>query len=647
MIDDNVQQPEAPTVTIEPEPEEPEDEFERADEEHRRAVNAMLHPTEILGWQVEYLNGEINSMFSDSNFDLAVKAKSMLETLGVQYIVVSTGVKKENKTIYIRREGKYIRADASGLELYIIQVFVALRQQIESRIENITNQIEREHTDKEARKLIKEDTFLVGLRKKKMWCETALNETARRHIEGTLCTMAMIDEKEAGLDTDLTKKPLLNGVYDLIKHKIVPYGSEHRYTRVMSINYDNKALCPMFEAHIKYVLPDEATREFFLETVASALLMSRRQELIFILQGFTAENGKSELMRMITTAFGEYGTFMDSYALTETRAKNATQPELAKAIGAALVVIDEPAKDMMSSSIWKNIANYATIVFRDLYESSKSSRWTATPYILTNKSLQIDTKDAGNARRPCVIPFKQQITQAMKDADVRTAEYLTMRYGEYVGKVEAAGIFNYLMIRLKRFQERGYKLPEFPSEVKDATQGLIFKHNDVARFVFEKCTTDAIKVDGVPMKPWVIKKDFNKAFVNYCIDELEYTEKYIMKPDSIQEVMESLGFPYKMLNEKRTGNHTVRVYDGIRLKASPKEITTLNAGDGKALNRDIVDYVHDHSRGLNEDHGVPVIDVVAVLHENYNYESDAILARIKALHDIGELKVEDGKIRLI
>lgn len=465
-------------------------------------------------------------------------------------IVVSEGSRKTDQRLYLWDGKRYREAGASGLETEIIKSVTLIKDRLFEDLMAITG------SDKEAEKA------RGTIRDKMKSISSFLNTQKRRSLEATIRTLKMIECKEAGLDADHTKVNLQNGVYDLVEHRLIDHDPSQRFTRCAPFAYDQQAQAPKFKAHLEYVLPDPETRKYLLEVFASSLLRSRREEHIFFLWGRTAGNGKSELVRMLITAMGEYATWMDPHTFTTKRAANATQPEMLMALGKALAGVDEPAKDDMDSSAIKNTANYADMVLRNLYQASKTERWTATCVMLCNTLPPMDGKDAGTARRPVVIPFNKQITTDMKAEDKRPAEYATMKYGEYVGTVEAAGIFNMLVDALKEHQARGCLLPPMSPEMREATTEYIYRNNTVARYVKERCLSDPKEV----IKASLLHEDFK----TYCMNVFGHDPKHIMIPANIRDAMEALGFEYRVVCDNRTDRHSEKCYIGLRLNAMRK-----------------------------------------------------------------------------
>lgn len=488
----------------------------------------------------------------------AAAAFNMVNNTIQTALCTSEGPRKTDQRLYLWDGRRYREAGAAGLEPQIIECVSLFTARYREQLMAITGSDKESEKDRDR------------LRNKIKMISSFLNTQRRRNVEQTIRTLKMQDARDIGLDADHTKINLQNGVYDLINHKLIDHDPSQRFTRVTSFKYDPEALAPMFKAHLEYVLPDPATRDYFLEVIASSLLRSRREELVFFLWGRTAGNGKSELMRMIITALGEYATWLDPHTFTNKRAANSTQPETLMAIGKAIAAVDEPSKDDMDTSAFKNTANYADVVLRGLYQASKIERWTATSIMLCNTLPPLDSKDAGAARRPVVIPFTKQITEDMKKEDKRPAGSETMRYGEYVGKAEADGIFKILVEALKRHKARNCLLPKMSGEMIEATNEYVYKSNHVARYVAERFTKDAGAV--------VNAAEFHEDFKKYCIDELGHDSKKIMLPASIKDAMAALGFEYKQVCDKRTHRDNERCYIGIRSTEPAnlrKDITTF------------------------------------------------------------------------
>lgn len=487
----------------------------------------------------------INTLSSYDDLSVSVAIITVNPTIRTA-LVVSLGQRKAEQQLYLWDGKRYKEAGAAGMEREIMDSITVMAGRLQERVDANTGTDDASERERKA------------LKRKIVELSRCQNTQRRRSIESTVRTLKMSDSEDVRLDADRSKVNMQNGVYDLITHELIEHDPSQRFTRVLPFEYHPGARAPKFMAHLEYVLPDPETRQYLLEVLASSLLRSRREELVFFLWGLTAGNGKSELMRMVITALGEYATWLDPHTFTSRRASNATQPEMIMALGKALAAVDEPSKDGLDASSIKNLANYADMVLRGLYQASRTERWTATCIMLCNTLPPIDAKDAGIARRPVVIPFKRQITLDMKTRDQRLPEYATMKYGEYVGKTEAAGVFNILIMALKEHQQRGCLLPPMSSEMREATDEYIYQNNAVARFVaqsYERSDSGVVNA-----------KDFHDAFKTYCMNVLGYDAKYIMLPNSIGEAMKALGYEYKVVKNKSTGDKSVRCYVGLTVK---------------------------------------------------------------------------------
>lgn len=459
--------------------------------------------------------------------------------------VYSTGPKKTQYDAYTWRDDHYQKFGAAGIESEIMAAISQIKSDLSIELSEYVGMSKEDDADRDR------------IRSKIKAVSGFLNTTKRRSLEATIMTLHMEPPGAPKMDSN---RGILGGqkwVYDLYAHTLLEPTPEMLVSKQCSCEFSANAEAPKFKENLEYLIPDPDTREYFLQAVASALLRGRREELIFFLWGPTANNGKSELISAIITALGDYATWMDTKTFTSKRAQNSTQPELLMGLGKCIAVIDEPAKDDMDDSTFKNAANFSSIVARGLYENSEARRWTATVFMLCNQLPTIDMKDAGVARRPVVIPFYQTITEQMKENDRRPTGKEIDKYGMFIGEMEAAGIMNILFEALKRYQANNYRLPPKSFEMTQATNEYIYQNNMVARFVSEAYERDHIG--------HINAKCFHDAFRTYCNRIKDFDYQYIMKAEKIVIAMQALGFRY---DTKKIDGKTERVYLGIRLKTS-------------------------------------------------------------------------------
>jgi putative DNA primase/helicase len=108
------------------------------------------------------------------------------------------------------------------------------------------------------------------------------------------------------LDADLELLNLENCTLDLRTGNIREQQSGDLITRQLPVSFDTRASCPLFEAHLKLVLPDDAVRDYFQEMIAYHFSGSTGEQCIHILHG-SGENGKSTTVDLFRKLAGDYG----------------------------------------------------------------------------------------------------------------------------------------------------------------------------------------------------------------------------------------------------------------------------------------------------------------------------------------------------
>lgn len=374
-------------------------------------------------------------------------------------------------------------------------------------------------------------------------------------------------KRNVEFDSDFRYLPMNNGVYDLLNHELVDHSPNFYTTKYMPVDFDESAEAPEFWALVCHMFPDEKTRDFFMELIASSLMRKRHDETVFFLWGVTAHNGKTTLMSAILETMGSsmtgFGWWLDPKVFSVKRTSNSTQPELYATKNKCLSVIDEPdTTSQADSSVLKNVSNTGKMSLRTLYEGCEEFRFTSTIINLCNRLPSLDLKDAGSARRICVIPIDTQITPGMKSAPRKYDRATNEKYGDYLAANEAAGIINILMKYLKQYQQRGYCLPERSERINKATENYILKNNTVKLFVQSKCLV-ALDKQGQD-RPYQDGSTFHQTYFDFCKNELN--QERSMQAGTVIEIMEALGFQYKQICDQRTNRRNIRGYDGIRLK---------------------------------------------------------------------------------
>ena len=458
-------------------------------------------------------------------------------------------------------------------------------------------------------------------------------------------------KSEAEFDQDLRYLNMQNGVYDLEMHQLIDHSPDMYMSLIMPTEYNSKAVCPEFDNALSYMFDnDQEMINFWLEVYASSLGRKRHDESIFILNGKTADNGKTAILIAMSRPFGVtesgYAVWMDTKAFATTRVRNATQPELLRAINKCTGIIDEPDKEDMDIGALKNVSNTGLMTLRQLYEPSKEKNWTATMIFLCNKLPVMDMKDAGTARRVIVIPVRAQITDDMKKAKRLYSNGEHLKFGEYLALNESSGIVNKILAAYKRFQDRGYMLPAPPLKVIEATEQYIQRYNPIKQFISEKYTTKSFPIEDTVFeylrgsRAYCNASDFNDRFVEYCREELKQDKT--MQTTSIRDAVEALGYENKTLKEARTNRKSIRAYDGIReLYPNEKPDMDKSQSEKRKLMINVLSDMGQNKERIGVlKYPVALPDLKKEIENKFLIDSKEAEAIIKELRTIGDVQTD-------
>ena len=130
-----------------------------------------------------------------------------------------------------------------------------------------------------------------------------------------------------------------NGTIDLKTGTLREHRREDLITKLAPVDYDPDAPCPLFDAFLQKVQPDEEVRSFIQRTVGYALTGSIREDALNIWHGVGA-NGKSTLLGILHRMLDDYAQVMPAETLM-TKKNEAHPTEIARLRGARLVAAIE------------------------------------------------------------------------------------------------------------------------------------------------------------------------------------------------------------------------------------------------------------------------------------------------------------------
>jgi putative DNA primase/helicase len=247
---------------------------------------------------------------------------------------------------------------------------------------------------------------------------------------------------------------------------------EDRITKIGNAAYDPHAACPLYDAFLGTVQPDDEMRDF-LDTWAgyNALGLADAQKMaLFYGEG---SNGKGVWVSTAAWILGDYAwatgieTFIDA---GKQRKGSDASPDLAALAGRRMVHANEPEdQSRFSDGLIKSLtSDEPKGGVRELLKPPFELLITFKNTVMANNMPKIGT-DHGIQRRVQVVPWSIIIPDS--EQDLRLKDKL---------KAESAGILNRMVAGALRYLAEGLLLPE---AVKEATREYQQENDLLGRFL--------------------------------------------------------------------------------------------------------------------------------------------------------------------
>ena len=306
------------------------------------------------------------------------------------------------------------------------------------------------------------------------------------------------------LDTNLDLLAFKDGVYDLRAGSFRKGRPDDMLSVCLSYNFprhdpERRQGLLTFLSQIK---PEDDEREYLVEQLSQCLSGRIKKQLVHILAGPIAGNGKSTLLSLISLAFGDYFCTMDITYLTQKSAQaNNANPIILDVKRARIVGLSEPEEGArFNGANLKALSGGDEQKGRALY-SNKMIRYHPQfrMFILCNDTPDIDGKDRGLARRIRKINFASQFTE-IKEPDLENHIYPINVDMSDMLQVWAPEL---MVLLLERFS------PDYvyscPSSIQQGSEEYMQENDPVRRFVqhyLEKDTESIVTLHDLRGLPW-------------------------------------------------------------------------------------------------------------------------------------------------
>lgn len=290
----------------------------------------------------------------------------------------------------------------------------------------------------------------------------------------------------AALDADPMKLNLLNGTLAIAVRdgedyvRFGPHDPADRITKLAPVAWDPEKTCPIYDAFLAEVQPEEHMRRFLHQWGGLSCTGDAGEQKLVFFWG-KGKNGKSTLVDAWSHLLGDYAetvpieTFLD-----QGRGRNAGQatPDLAILPGVRFLRTSEPERGAKLAEALIKLSTggeaiQARHLNRDYFKYYPQFKLTMSG----NYRPSINGTDEGIWRRVLLVPWP--VTIAKEKIDRKLGEKL---------RAEASGILNRLLDGLRDFLDNGLVTPE---AVVQATETYRTDSDPLGRFL-ATCTRQEI-----------------------------------------------------------------------------------------------------------------------------------------------------------
>ena len=302
-------------------------------------------------------------------------------------------------------------------------------------------------------------------------------------------------------NTDLSRIPLNNGLFNLETFELEPFDKSMIYTFRIPITYNAEAKCPNLEAWIREIVEDDSVN-LLQEYCGYGFEPRLPLHKTLWLHG-TGRNGKGAFMRLYLKAIGKQNR--SSLPLEQMTAK--FRFSLIRLFNKFVNVSSEPQSNYVyRTETFKKITGGDEIE-AEIKSITKTISFTsfAKMFVMGNKYPMIDDDTVGFWERMEIVKFPNDYSDSFTpDIEDRKIE---KDGGE---EIALAGFFNWCMKGLKRLKTNNYKLSASKSSV-ETRQEFQKVSNSIRAFI----------VDNIILKPsakTVAQPDLWSKYIEYCDD---------------------------------------------------------------------------------------------------------------------------------
>jgi putative DNA primase/helicase len=331
-------------------------------------------------------------------------------------------------------------------------------------------------------------------------------------------------EAENAYEDQVRYLTMQNGLYDLIKHRLIEHDADIFTTNLLPYNFDQTTDCSRWLQYLDEVfLSDKSKIRFIQEAVGYMFQKSIPQPALFFMIGDGC-NGKSVFIDVISSLCGKENVCNISLK------RLCDEKYLPELFGKLINVSAEtPRVKSMNTDMIKAVVAGDWVTGREVYKRPTKFKPYAKHYLSMNTLPTIEDNTHGMWRRINVIEFPRRFSE--EEMDVELTDKLMN---------ELSGIFNWALEGFKRLKNRRFIFSNSQS-IKQSKREYKQDSNSALDFLKNYMIDDS--KESVPLKDaYALYEQFCKAGGIYNI---------LTKPE-FSKFFRSEG--YKVDNSKKHSN---------------------------------------------------------------------------------------------
>lgn len=283
-----------------------------------------------------------------------------------------------------------------------------------------------------------------------------------------------------------------NGTIDLRVTKLLAHNRTDLLTKLSPVEYDPRAVAPLWERFILDIMNGDAELVDFLQrAIGYAMTGETREHCLFFLYGQGA-NGKSTLLEVLRALFGDYAQQSDFNTFL-ARKSEGPRNDLARMRGARFVTaVETDGERGFDSAVVRTLTGGDTIVARRLFEEFSEFTPQHKIFLAANNKPVVKEHSEGFWRRIRIVPFTVTFSQARRDTKL-------------IKKLqkELPGILNWALIGCQKWQKDGLTIPK---AIKRATSEYREDNDPVGEFIAQRI----VKEPGAWMSTTELHKHYSE-----------------------------------------------------------------------------------------------------------------------------------------